>query len=171
MAKSEEVPTPRGNVVSTHVFVDKDHAVDRANRRSHIGVLIFSNKAPIQWYIKQHNTVETRTFSSEFIALKIATELVEALQLKLRMFGIPIEGPINMFCENKAVYNNVSTPESTLNKKNVSICYRKCREAVAAGVARIDKEGTATNLDDLFTKILVQIRHEILLEKFTYLFI
>ena len=34
---------------------------------------------------------------------------------------------------------------------NVIICYHKCREAVAARVNRIAKDGTATNSVDLFT--------------------
>ena len=73
-----------------------------------------------------------------------------------------------MFCDNEAVYKNVSTPESTLKKKNVSICYHKCREAVAAGIVRIAKEGTATNLSDLFTKLMSQFQRESLLDRFTY---
>ena len=72
-----------------------------------------------------------------------------------------------MFCDNEAVYKHMLTPESTLKNKNVIICYHKRREAVASGVAQISKEGTATNLADLFTKMLVQIRGENLLEKFT----
>ena len=82
------------------------------------------------------------------------------------MFDIPIKVPTNTFCENEAVYKNASTPESTLNKKNVIIFYHKCREAVDARVDQIFKEGTDTNLDDLFTKILVQIRPEALLDHF-----
>ena len=48
-----EAPTSRGDVVSTHFFVDTDHAGDRATRRSQTGVLIFVNNAPIQWYSKK----------------------------------------------------------------------------------------------------------------------
>ena len=54
--------------------------------------------------------METSTFGSEFTALKKAVELVEALRYKLRMFGLPIEGPTNVFCDNESVYKNVSTP-------------------------------------------------------------
>ena len=39
-----------------------------------------------------------------------------------------------------------------------------CKEAVAAGEAWIANEGTSKNLADLLTKMLVQIRREILLE-------
>ena len=77
-------------------------------------------------------------------------ELIEALRYKLlRIFGVPIENATNIFC-NKAVYKNTTMPESTLNKKkHHSIAYHRCCEAVA-------KEGTQTNLSDLFTKLLPQ---------------
>ena len=126
------------------------------------------NKAPILWYSKQQNTVGTTTFLSKFIALKTATELVESLLYKLKIFGIPTEGPSSMFCENESFSNKVSTPEFKLKGNNVSICYHKCRETVATGVYQIAKEGTATNLANLFTKILVHIRRETLFDKFTY---
>jgi hypothetical protein len=50
--------------------------------------------------------VEMLTFGSEFIAAKIGVELSEALQYKLRMFGIPIDGPANVYCDNNSVVIN-----------------------------------------------------------------
>jgi hypothetical protein len=150
----DNMPTPRGNSMSTHCFVDASHGSDRVTRRSQSGILIFCNRAPIIWYSTRQNTVETSTFGSEFQAIKNAVELIEALRYKLRMFGVPIEGATNVFCDNEAVYKNTSLPESTLKKKHHSIAYHRCREAVAAGTVRVAKEGTKTNLADLFTKIL-----------------
>ena len=72
------------------------------------------------------------------------------------------------FCDNEAVYKNCSMPESTLRKKHHSIAYHRAREAVAAGTMRIAKEGTHTNLSDLFTKVLPRFWREELLDKFTY---
>jgi hypothetical protein len=60
---------------------------------------MFLNRAPIIWFSKAQNTVETSTFGSEFRAMRIAVELIESLRYKLRMFGIPTEGPANTFCE------------------------------------------------------------------------
>ena len=136
--------------------------------RSQTGILMFLNKAPIVWYSKRQNTAETSTFGSEFIAMRMAVEHIEALRYKLRMFGIPIEGPTNVFCDNEAVFKNTTIPESTLKKKHNSICYHRCREAVAARVMRVAKEGMLTNLADLFTKPLVQSVREGLLDHFTY---
>ena len=46
--------------------------------------------APIFWFSKKQNTIESLTFGSEFIALKQATEIIEGLIYKLLMLGIPV---------------------------------------------------------------------------------
>ena len=94
--------------------------------------------------------------------------MVKALRYKLRMFGVPLDGPASIFCDNEAVYKNTSIPESVLSKKHHSIAYHRCREAVAALTVRITKEGTKTNLADLFTKLMTQVKRDSLLDCFTY---
>ena len=84
------------------------------------------------------------------------------------MFGIPIDSPANVYCDNEAVYKNTVIPESTLKKKSNSIAYHRCREAVAAKTIRVAKQGTTKNLADLFTKILTSARRLLLLDRFTY---
>jgi hypothetical protein len=135
-------------------FVDADHAGCRVTRHSHTGILIFVNRAPILWYSKRQNTVETSTFGSEFIAAKTAVEMVEGLRYKLRMMGVQVDGPTNLFCDNESVVSNATKPESTLKKKHNAIAYHRVREAQAAGIVRIAKEDGLTNLADLMTKCL-----------------
>ena len=163
-----DMPPPRGRYMSTHCFEDAGHANDETNRRSQTGILIFCNRAPILWYSKRQNSVEASTFGSEFTSLKTALELIEALRYKLRMFGVPLEGPTNVYCDNEAVFKNVSNPTSVLKKKHHSISFHRCREAVAAKTMRVAKEGTATNLSDLFTKIMTSIKRNQLCDSFMY---
>jgi hypothetical protein len=147
-------PEPRGKEVTTSCFVDADHAGCRVTRRSHTGIIIFVNRAPIIWYSKRQNTVETSTFGSEFVAMRIAVELVEGLRYKLRMMGVPIDGPTALFCDNEAVVTNSTAPESTLKKKHNAIAYHRTREANAAGIVKIAKEDGDTNLADILTKLM-----------------
>ena len=149
-------------------FVDADHAGNLVTRRSHSGIIIFCNRAPIIWYSKRQNTVETSTFGSEFVAARIAVELIESLRYKLRMFGVPLVGPANMFCDNNGVVVNCTTPESTLKKKHNAIAYHKVREAVAQGTIRIAKEDFKTNLADILTKPLSGPRMKELLYHILY---
>ena len=44
-----DAPVARGNVVSTHCFVDVSHAGNRVTRCSQTGILLFVNRAPIVW--------------------------------------------------------------------------------------------------------------------------
>ena len=74
------MPEPKGNSVNITVFVNADHASNRATRCSFTGILTYVNRAPIIWYSKKQNTVETSTFGSELVALRIATEITEGLR-------------------------------------------------------------------------------------------
>ena len=163
------MPNPRGKIMTTHCFVDTNHAADKVTRRSKNGILIFCNRAPILRFRKIQNSVQSSTFGSEFMALKNAVELFTALRYKLRMFGVPIDCPTDMFCDNKVVYKSSSTPESVLRKKHHSVAYHKWREVVTSEICRIAKENTETNLADIFTKLLPYPRRERLLDMFTYL--
>jgi hypothetical protein len=88
-----KMPEPRGEPVVMTCFVDADHAGNSITRRSQTaGFIIFLNCAPIDWYSKKQNTVESSTFGSEFVAMRVAVERIAALRYKLRMFGIPIDG-------------------------------------------------------------------------------
>jgi hypothetical protein len=146
------MPIPRGNPMKVTCYVDADHAANRVTRRSHTGIIIYCQNAPIIWYSKRQNTVETSSFGSEFVALRIATELIESLRYKLRMFGIPIDGPADVFCDNESVTTNASVPTSVLAKKHNSICYHRVREAQASGAQRVAWISGEYNQADLLTK-------------------
>jgi len=83
------------------------------------------------------------------------------------MFGVTIDGPTNVYCDNEAVYKNTTIIESVLKKKHYSIAYHRCREAVASKTMKVAKQETTKNLTDLFTKILTSMWHNFLLERFT----
>ena len=148
-----DAPEPLGNPVEETVFIDSDHAGDRVTRRSRTGVLIFLNSAPIVWYSKKQNSIETSSFGSEFSAMKTGVELLEGLRYKLQMMGIPVEGYAYVCADNMSVVKNTSLPESVLKKKSNSIAYHYVRERAAADLIRIRYEPTNTNLADMLTKI------------------
>ena len=81
------------------------------------------------------------------------------------MLGIPIDGPENVFCDNKSVVTNATVPTSTLKKKHNSIAYHRVREAVAAEILQIAKVQSAENLADLLTKPLPGVTLKQLIQK------
>ena len=159
-----DMPEPLGKEVDINVFVDADHSGNRITRRSHTGIIIMVNMAPVVWYSKRQNTVETSTFGSEIVALRIAIELIDSLRYKLRMFGVPISGPARVFCDNESVVKTTTIPESRIKKKHSSIAYHRIRESVAAGAVLIYYESSETNLADLLTKPLSANKREPLVQ-------
>ena len=53
------------------------------------------------------------------------------------MFGITIDGPAYVFCDNQYVTNNVVLPHSILNKSHNAIYYYRLCKAQAAYVIRL----------------------------------
>ena len=162
-AVPDNKPMPRGKEVVMTCFVDADHAGCRETRRSHSGILIFVNRAPILWFSKRQNTVEASTYGSELLAMRLSIEMIEGLRYKLRMMGVPLTEECAVFCDNSAVVTN-SRPESTLKKKHAAINFHRVREAIAAGTIKVAKENTQTNLADILTKLMPGPKMKELLE-------
>jgi hypothetical protein len=148
------MPIPLGKPIKMNMFCDASRASDLVTRRSTTGFLIYLCGATLVWYNKRHNTVESSTFGSEFVALRISTEKVEAPRINLQQFGVTLDGPCNTFVDNKNVVTQTTKPESTLAKKCNIIAYHKFRKSVAMGMQRIFLEKGCDNKADSLTKSL-----------------
>jgi hypothetical protein len=153
------MPKPRGQPVVVSCFVDANHAGNVITRRSHTGILIYMQNAPIIWFSKRQKMVESSSFGSKFVAAK---DMAIALRYKLRMLGVQIDSPANVFSDNNGVVKNTTIPESMLTKKHNAINYHAICEAVAAKILPVGKEDGMTNLADLFTKVLTVNRRRAL---------
>ena len=136
------MPKARGRPGSITMFVDAAFAGDPITCRSHTGIIIFVNNAPIYWYRKRQTTVEASVFGSEFVALQVAIKMNDTLQYKLRMMGFPIANISNIMCDNKSVVTYVTKVESTLKKEHLSAAYHKVREFCVKGAIRVVYEPT-----------------------------
>ena len=87
------------------------------------------------------------------MALRIAVEQLEALRCKLRIFGVPTDGPADVCCDNQSVVDSSSLPQRALQKKHNAARFHKVREAAAMLVIRVAKIDGTENLADIFTKI------------------
>lgn len=93
--------------------------------------LIFLHQAPIVWYSKKQNTVESSTFISEFVAMRTTVEMTKALGIKLCAFIIDVEQASDVFCDNQSVVANSSVP--TVTKKHNVVAFYLVWESCAAG--------------------------------------
>ena len=97
-------------------------------------------------------------YRSKLMAGRIATELAMALRYCLRMMGVPIDGPTDVYCDNKGLVITAQRPESTLKKKHNAVNWHRIREAIAMKMARVAKESSETNLADGLTKLLSTLK-------------
>ena len=154
------MPEPRGFGFIMRAKVDADHASDTVTRQSRTGFLIFLQGSPIYWHSRKQTSVESSTFGSEFVAMKQCCEYLRGLRYKLRMMGIPCNGPVYIQGDNQSVLANTTIPESTLKKKSQSLCYHFVREGVARDEWRTTYLNTNENEADLLTKILGGVKRK-----------
>ena len=69
-----------GKYILFKAYIDDNQALNILNRWSHINIIIDINNAPIIWYNKYYNIVETSSFGFEFVVISIMTDIIEALQ-------------------------------------------------------------------------------------------
>ncbi len=135
------------------MMVDSNHAGDKTTRQSRTGFLIFLNMSLLNWLSQKQPTIESSVFGAEFFAMKLGVEVLWGIRYKLRMMGIPIAGPTYVYGDNMSVIHNTQRPESTLKKKNLSICYHAVRKAVAMGEILTSHVRTENNFSDFMTKV------------------
>ena len=68
-------PKSRGCSMTIRIYADADHAGNLETWRSHTGILIYLNNSLIIWFSKRQNAVESSSFGSRFVSLRIATEI------------------------------------------------------------------------------------------------
>ena len=84
------------------------------------------------------------------------------------MFGVYVDGPTEVLCDNNAVVLNSSQVESKLNKKHNALAYHAVRWAVAASIIRLGWIASEENLADAFTKKLSVVVRDYLYGNWTY---
>ena len=79
---------------------------------------------------------------------------LHAIQLKLRMMGIPMSGSTYGYRDNMLVIHNKSKAESTLKKKCNAIAYHAISKSVTMGETFTGHIRSEDNRADLLTKVV-----------------
>jgi hypothetical protein len=74
------MPDPGGLGFVMRANVDADHAADTVTRRSRTGFLMFLNSALVCWLSRKQTSVESSSFGSEFVAMKLCCENLRGLR-------------------------------------------------------------------------------------------
>jgi hypothetical protein len=82
------------------------------------------------YFLKKQNTVETKTYGSEYVASSIAAEQIIDIRNTLRFMGIPI-GRSVLFEDNLSVVNSSMHPHGKLTKRHMALSFHRVRECIA----------------------------------------
>ena len=83
---------------------------------------------------KRQKHVESNTYSSEFSALRESVEDGLAMILLLQSLGVPIEGPMKIYCDSRNILDSATNIDGILKRRHVVIAYHVTREAYAIGL-------------------------------------
>ena len=122
------MPHPRGLGFVLQAKGDADHAADTVTRISRTGFLVHLNCATVYFFSNNHTSVESSRFGSELVLKKQHCEYLQGICYKLRMMGIPCEGPAYISGDNQSVLANTTIPDSTLNNNSHIIAYHSIHE-------------------------------------------
>jgi hypothetical protein len=104
------------------------------------------------------NTVEISTYGSNLFAHWTARDMILSLCDKLKMCGIPHDGPVQVFC----IVKNVSIPESVVSKKHNTMKDHTDHDAAITGILQAFKEDSQTNMANLLMKVLAGPRQYVI---------
>jgi len=126
------LPKAKGKSVRAPFFFDANLGHDKVTGGSCCGIISMLNLTPIDSYCKLTNTVETATYNSEFTVARIGVDKVLAERYKLRALGVPIDGPVYMFGDNKSVVLSSIIASHALNNRHNFLSCHRVRECIAA---------------------------------------
>ena len=76
------------------------------------------------------------------------------------MFGVLINGPARIICDNKPVVMNTSLANSVLKMKHCAVAHGKVKSAIACGIALVYYEKSDSNIADLLTNVFPYSKRE-----------
>ena len=147
-----DMPKPLGKSVQLTHYVDANLYHDALTGRSVTACLHFVNGTPIEWWSKKQATVETATYSSEFVAARTCVEQIIDLRNTLRYLGVPIIEKSIMFGDNESVVKSSTSVYAKLHKRHTALSFHRVREAIASKYLAFNHLPGKENPADILSK-------------------
>ena len=115
------MPKPWDQIFIISAYVDSKHDGDTVTIIPRTGFFIYCKNALVYWTSNKQGSIETSSFGSEFVAMKVCTEYIWGLKFKFHMMGIQCNCPSFIYGDNQYVLANKTMPHSMLDKNSNSI--------------------------------------------------
>ena len=133
-------------------FSDADWAGCRTTSKSHTGWVVRVGGAPVAWHSRQQDCISQSTCEAEYVAAaSLANELVWWSRL-CGDFGLPVNGPINLLCDNKAATSLADHAGKFEATKHIALRYHVLRDHQREGLVRVRWVSGDKMFADIFTK-------------------
>jgi hypothetical protein len=130
----EKAPIPKGKTVRQSTMFDTNLEHCKVTGRSAMGMIFMVQGTIVGHFSRCQSTVETATYASEFVAGRAALDESIAIRYELRMLGVPLDGPIWMFGDNKSMIGSSAEPAGQLTKQHLILSWHQLQEKAAMGV-------------------------------------
>ncbi|PKU87481.1 Retrovirus-related Pol polyprotein from transposon TNT 1-94 [Dendrobium catenatum] len=148
-------------------FSDSDWAGDTTDRKSTTGYCVFLGNNLISWQVKKQKTVARSSTEAEYRSLATAAADLIWLKRLLQEFGIHIDAPISLFCDNISAIALANNPIFHARTKHIEIDFHFIRDCVQNQTILIHHINSLDQLADIFTKPLPIKRFQDLRHKLT----
>ncbi|KAF7345159.1 Retrovirus-related Pol polyprotein from transposon TNT 1-94 [Mycena sanguinolenta] len=140
-------------------WVDSDYGSDLETRRSTSGEVFMMSGGPVSWSAKRQATVALSTVEAEYIALTRSAKQAMWMYSFLDELQMPQERPAILYGDNMGAAALAKDAKGHARVKHIDIREHYIRERVAANDIEIHHVESASNLADLFTKVLPRDAH------------
>jgi hypothetical protein len=104
----------------------------------------------IDWFYKLQAFVQTATFGSEFVAVRIAVNQIVDLHCTFLLLGVPVKEMTYILGDIRAVVNDSAIP--SLSKRNNTLSFHRVREPIAKRIVNFVGINGKNNPADIVTK-------------------
>ena len=143
---------PNNNKWTMRLYSDSDWGVDKNNRHSISGYVLFLMNVPILWKSKMQRIVSLSSSEAKYYALAEAAKDIKFIVQILESIGIIIQKPIIVHVDDVSAIFITENASATARTKHVDIRYHYVREFIMNGFIKIIFVKSDQNKSDIFTK-------------------
>ena len=112
------------------------------DRKSTLGGAVFLGDGLVTWTSKKQNYISQSTVEVEYVASALNCSTIVWIKKMIKDFGIQIDYPIVIHCDNTSTINMSKNPMMHAKTKHIEIKYHFLREKVAEKEVKLDYVST-----------------------------